>query len=527
MASRGRKVPWRRGGTAQSDTGNSGPIAPPSQSRFVEGSMNDRASAAPPLDFLGPNDVAAYERQFYDAEERLRPFSSAGQYQNYGYPQPSQWPHKPGPPSRKGNKIKFWDGVKEKLHLTRSQSWANIGAGIGKENRLLLAQTRTPHETNAPPVGYPTREEVMESYKSLAASGFFESHAIHGTRHPLRQTVSNDGRPSTEMGPRTRPLLPPIDFTKPTFAQHMAARQQHSSGFPAVPYSSTRRPHPSEPPSVLPQRPPLLARADEIISPSRGTKRAAAPDSDAPFSTETGARKLVKKLRRSASRISTDLSGPPPSMLNNINPFKPRPSTSSNAPTVTSIMSSLTAASSGTRASPPPPISQRTPTKLTKAKQHPRRGRVLGLGGINIARRRSRSRSRPRTPRREAGPSPLAMNPVTTTVPVLSIPLVDDAMLLDSPERSPARMSMERPITALAPPPSFHYPARKRGQAVEGITQPLSVVPDPNRGIPGVPRIPVEFCEGAVFGKPSSPKAGSRDSGLGDDEDMENVVRVW
>lgn len=119
------------------------------------------------------------------------------------------------------------------------------------------------------------------------------------------------------------------------------------------------------------------------------------------------------------------------------------------------------------------------------------------------------------------------MNPVTATAPVFSVPLVDDTMLLDSPERSPVRMSMERPTTALAPPPSFHYPARKRGQTPEGTTQPLSVVPDPNRGIPGVPRIPVEFCEGAVFGKPSPPKTGSRDSGLGDDEDMENVVRVW
>lgn len=39
---------------------------PPPQSRFLEGSMNDRASAAPPPDFMGPGaeSTAEYERQF-------------------------------------------------------------------------------------------------------------------------------------------------------------------------------------------------------------------------------------------------------------------------------------------------------------------------------------------------------------------------------------------------------------------------------------------------------------------------------
>ncbi|KAF2999591.1 hypothetical protein E8E14_006722 [Neopestalotiopsis sp. 37M] len=36
-------------------------------SRFQEGSMNDRCSAAPPVHFLGPEEAAEYEKQFYGA----------------------------------------------------------------------------------------------------------------------------------------------------------------------------------------------------------------------------------------------------------------------------------------------------------------------------------------------------------------------------------------------------------------------------------------------------------------------------
>ncbi|ETS77498.1 hypothetical protein PFICI_11372 [Pestalotiopsis fici W106-1] len=38
-------------------------------SRFQEGSMNDRCSAAPPVQFLGPEEAAEYEKQFYGQAE--------------------------------------------------------------------------------------------------------------------------------------------------------------------------------------------------------------------------------------------------------------------------------------------------------------------------------------------------------------------------------------------------------------------------------------------------------------------------
>ncbi|KAK5661525.1 hypothetical protein OQA88_11429 [Cercophora sp. LCS_1] len=488
MASRGRRMPWpeqqQQQQQQQKSTAPSRAAAVAAQSRFVEGSMNDRISAAPPPNFLGPNELAAYEQQFYDADRHrhLRPVSSAGHYRhNQSEQQQQQQQQQRGSQkpeqSRKG---RFWDGVWEKLHLTRSRSSVNF-----HENNK--AATTIPAEgptDNGTPMAYPTREEVMQSYKNLMASGFFESHVIHGTRHPLRTTVSNDGgRPSTAMGP------PPP--SKQSFANHISARQTEPLGFSAVPYSST---NPAElPSSVAPPRRPTTSDNPFANSPQRGIKRSADREPET-TTTETGARKLVKKLRRTASRLSTEVPNPPAAPTTNlftINPFKPRPSTSSNSSFV----------------APPP-------AKLTKPRG---RGTLSGprMRVRSRSRSRSRPRSRPRTPaRRDITPSPLNMNPVGAAAPVFSPPPVDDAMLVDSPPPSPVRQSMERPTTALAPP-SFHYPLRRRP-----VGEPLKVVPNLNRGIPGVPPIPAEFG-----GKQDAKMGGSRDSGLG--EEVENVAPIW
>jgi hypothetical protein len=496
--------------------------------------MNDRASAAPPPSFLGTGDAAAYEQQFYDAGrlKPLRPVSSAGHYYHHNTnnnrtaPARSQASQKQET-SRKGG---FWDGVKERFHLTRSRSSGNIPR-MGEKEIGRAATARNPsgsEKPSAPPAAYPTREEVMESYKSLVASGFFDAHAIQGTRHPLRTTMSHsDARPSTSITTITATMGPP----PMSFAGHKQAlsRKQPPASFSAVPYSSTKSSSPADlPSSVCPPPPPPhrpTTAVDETASPQRGIKRGPAPcDGDSEStkdSGETGARKLVKKLRRSASRVSTDLTGPTPALMN---PFKGRPSTSSNAPTVASVMSAVSTDTEGPAPAPP-----RTPTKLTKSKYPPRSTRGRGLaagisfGNLNIARRRPRSPAATAplpvaAPRRDITPNPLSMNPITANAPVFAVPLVDDAMLVDSPERrsrSPERMSMERPTTALAPA-SFHYPQRKRGE-------PLSVVPDANRGIPGVPRIPAALV--SPFGGPDREDTKMRDSGVG--EDVENVVQVW
>ncbi|KAK0639297.1 hypothetical protein B0T16DRAFT_395049 [Cercophora newfieldiana] len=530
MATRVREVPGPGGGK---DT-SSRAVPVVAQSRFVEGSMNDRASAAPPPSFLGPGDATAYEQQFYEADRPrpLRPMSSAGHYYHNNQAALVQAQQKQET-SRKGG---FWGGVKERFGLTRSRSSGSIPRMNDKDSRRA-ATAPTPDGSGkatataaAPPMGYPTREEVMSSYKNLVASGFFDAHAIQGTRYPLRTTMShNDARPTTTatttIGPP--PLGPPKSFA----AHKQASSRKHPPvSFSAVPYSSTKPPTQADLPSSICPPPPPPRRPTTGVhetSPQRGTKRGPAPDGDSESTkgtAETGARKLVKKLRRSASRVSTELTGPAPTLTN---PFKGRPSTSSNAPTITSVMSAV---STETDDAPPPP---RTPTKLTKSKYPPLstrgRGVGIGFGTLNIARRRPRSPAVTApppfaAPRRDLTPNPLSMNPVMANAPVFTIPLVDDAMLVDSPERrsrSPERVSMERPTTALAPA-SFHYPQRKR------FGEPLSVVPDANRGIPGVPRIPAALASPFGRGGPDKEDVkmeGTRDSGLG--EDVENAVQVW
>ncbi|KAH8888231.1 hypothetical protein GQ53DRAFT_251222 [Thozetella sp. PMI_491] len=589
------------------DGGSGAPLSPqvsrngPSQSRFLEGSMNDRVSAAPPPSFLGPEQMAAYERQFYmqpPIHHSLDHGSSAGS----GLRRPVS---ATGPSLAHGKKSStsgffapLWDGVKEKLALYRSRSSSEIGTDTmpkederdRKRGPTLSAPVSTgpplpPGEASSQPSGpgfYPSREEVMESYKNLVASGFFNSHAIQGTRHPLPRAGTSHGE---TVPPPSRAAPPPPQHapTKP-FAQHMAGHQQRQQqqqtrrpsssvssksaalSFSSVPYSSTRPPTAAELPSSVPPPPREQERlvvpgtrpststgstADGSNAP-RGTKRGA------PLDTETHARKLVKKLRKSASRLSADLS-----LSAAKDGGKPRPAVSApSSATAASFPpgafeSSAVDSSATVRLVQPTPIyavpGQRTPTKLKKrglfagrrhhsATHHPRspaRSPGLQPQGLSLphlmmpalpAQSQSQSQSQPSSGRTSL--SSLGGRPVPNLQPgALGRTSQDsrtgrvsqdsrtrihedlDVMDLDSPRCS---RSMSRSVSpdkqgGLAPP-SFHYPYRLRAVRPAGPYQhppnePLSVVPDANRGIPVVPKIPVYYT-----GKLS--EAGNRDSGI-------------
>ena len=223
------------GGGSNRNSGSS------TQSRFVEGSMKDRASAAPPPNFLGPNEVAAFEQQFYspvaapavEAQDtglgrarqsfqhypprsnrdfyQRRPLSSSGPSHrssqpqlHTAQPQQAQAQVQPQPQPqlqtrRSGFLAPFLDGVREKLSLSRSKSSGSIGRVFSKDKGTVpppAEMTPAPMENPGRPsisaipgdtTGYPTKEEVMESYKNLVASGFFQAHATQGTRHPPGQ----------------------------------------------------------------------------------------------------------------------------------------------------------------------------------------------------------------------------------------------------------------------------------------------------------------------------------------------------
>ncbi|KAK3683617.1 hypothetical protein B0T22DRAFT_538671 [Podospora appendiculata] len=510
------------------------------QSRFVEGSMNDRASAAPPLDFLGPHDTAAFERQFYGPVDRDRDRPRLPTRRSNPLP-PREPPHNvlrpmssagPSPQTRKGNFLApLWDGVREKLHMTRSRSSSNMRHGHGhgpgpdgKDSKIhaaagynaAAAAQANDHATS----DYPSREEVMESYRNLMASGFFDAHAIQGTRHPMH-------KPGNHAAPATVVSSPPASApaaTKP-FMQHLNAHHPNSAlGFSAIPYGSTRHPTAAELPSTVPPTSPHRSAINRtpsqtiiLSSPLRGTKRSG--PADEPSST----RKLVKKLRRSASRVSTELTTT--TTTTTAQSVRAQPSNSSMSPSFFSrssremarpSMSTTTVSSqyggSGNTSDTGSQMRRTTPTKLTKTQPPPPRRRVMGLG-------------------RRAVRHPQSSSPILAPRhPVVLSAMVDDtdddAMVLDSPPRPPITRRTAAAAAAIAAansapqsqpqPHSFHYPGRVRTRNMYHTAEPLRVVPDVNRGATVAPRIPVGFV-GKRVGRESvdGEMERKRDSGMG------------
>ncbi|KAF4776311.1 hypothetical protein HER10_EVM0005216 [Colletotrichum scovillei] len=235
-------------------------------SRFVEGSMNDRTSAAPPIDFLGPEDSTEIARRFHmdfyvDAPdagvfspERLR------QQQQYHQPlhqQSQPLLHQPtityGEVKRPASsasshvgKKGFWGGLREKLSFVRDKD-KGAKRPLSLDGKLLAQG-----------------DEIMASYQQLMKDGFFDAHAIRSTRQPPPPSFN----PSTT----TYSTKPPTD--KKSFAERV-------SGQWPLPATEEVQPLPD----------------------SRDGNRKRGMDNDEDMSA-------AKKLRKSASRMSVDLSIP-------------------------------------------------------------------------------------------------------------------------------------------------------------------------------------------------------------------------
>ncbi|KAI1460840.1 hypothetical protein F4805DRAFT_346347 [Annulohypoxylon moriforme] len=187
----------------------------PPTSRFVEGSMNDRVSATPPPQYLGPEELREYEKQFY-TERRLpqgetrkprrqRPFSESS------VPETNAQDH--FITHRKSTS--FFERVREVLRWNSSSrsSASSTKQESARKHTSLQEPPLSPQSPRSPrsprmdhlraakshsEIPYhnlpelpnfgsganrPTREEVMQSYSQLMAEGFFQSHAIQSTRH--------------------------------------------------------------------------------------------------------------------------------------------------------------------------------------------------------------------------------------------------------------------------------------------------------------------------------------------------------
>ncbi|KAF4512855.1 hypothetical protein G6O67_000190 [Ophiocordyceps sinensis] len=230
--------------------------------RFLEGSMNDRASAAPPVAFLGPAERAALE----------------GPAPDDARPRPERRPTRRGRRAAGRTRLGLvWEGVRGRLRMRREA--ADGDAGEKKPSSSSAPPPPPPPQLHRPADGVdrPSREEVLASYHQLVSAGFFADRAVHSTRRPARPATAH-------------------------------ARDQRRCSPPPPP------PHRRAP------QWPLAAPASPVCSPaslasSRGTKRpaAAADDDDdddareppAPHAADddTLARRLLpKRLRRSASR---------------------------------------------------------------------------------------------------------------------------------------------------------------------------------------------------------------------------------
>lgn len=520
--------------------------------------MNDRVSAAPPRDFLGPDDVASYERQFY--ARGFYPSRPGVQQQQQQQPAPRSnrtvdHQSSVAKKSSAGFFAPLWDGVREKLHLTRSRSSGSIE---GKDKMAGPEEQQKQHVSSSQPSSAvrPSRDEVMESYKNLVSAGFFDAHAIQSTRRPLRPR-SNIAPPKSQASDANQSFLEHM--------KHLPA--QTRSTCPPAPTSTATTATSQQ--AFAHRDPPSSRPSAEVhASPHRGTKRGAADIAGGAADTETSARKLVKKLRKSASRISADLSAAATSS-------RSRPSTSSAAlpsfvttagkelPPVPPSLPGNHRPGSGASArlaisGEPPRHSVSTmrafsssyktaktaasPNKLTKVVKKKelhgrtrRRPSTSGSGKKSPARGGSSGGLASADPRRPASPRSAVLARKLSETFILSTSTTD-LHQSGRPDTATAASASAWEAPAV---PSFHYPQRVRPRRVGSAAslaaqqqqqgqQPLGVIATPNAAapVPSVPRIPNQFAKGGFVSAGAAPSSGALPPNVGVCTDVENR-RAW
>ncbi|KAK5997869.1 hypothetical protein PT974_00234 [Cladobotryum mycophilum] len=235
-----------------------GPRPQASRSRFHEGSMNDRVSAVPPVQFLGPEEREALERpaevehhihlRLHRPQSQHSPPQPRSQSQSQPQPQPQH--QKQGSIGRKGGNLlgQVWEGVRGKLRLRR-----DAGSHSDEDTTTTTNNTNTKKkavETKRPEIERPTREETLANYQNLVASGFFTQHAIQSTRHARPgtsyQTPCRDRPPSSHSLPQHPSYPPPPPPQWPLCTSHLSPSpltpnaKRHSSPF-LTPASASSR----------------------------------------------------------------------------------------------------------------------------------------------------------------------------------------------------------------------------------------------------------------------------------------------
>ncbi|ROW04178.1 hypothetical protein VSDG_01031 [Cytospora chrysosperma] len=297
-------------------------MAPSPQSRFIEGSMNDRASNAPPPGYLGANaeDTAEYERQF--ALDWRAPGANSPRPGNRGSivsissatsptsPRSVTWPksHKTAGSSTSGFLAPLWGGVKEKLSLTRSGSSNTItsekhGSDDGSSSIFILPtfkhkrseSTNTAHmlrandssrhlDTKSLHLGSKTPKlKKAPSAATLPIGGVNAPNRFDPATRPTREEIQANYQDLVASGffgnraiQSTRFAAPGQNQNRsnppasPSFSHHFAEdgqEQQQNEVLPPPP-PPQRQPPPPPPPTRRAPKPPSLTISTDITSTS-------------------------------------------------------------------------------------------------------------------------------------------------------------------------------------------------------------------------------------------------------------------
>ncbi len=230
-----------------------GASRPPTASRFVEGSMNDRSSnAPPPLMFLGgsgsgsnfgnfgsSSSAGVIDNLYADARKRSHEGTILQRFSLQATrPPPTTSTAAPmattattattssttsTSSSRRPRSFlaPFWDGVARRLHR-RTRSTVEAGDRVdGQDDNRQQPQNPLHTENEIPMGGHgvlsgfaaagdrPSPEDVLANYHKLVEDGFFSKRAIPATRQGLTSSSGGGG------GAALPPVMPPLAAAAP------------------------------------------------------------------------------------------------------------------------------------------------------------------------------------------------------------------------------------------------------------------------------------------------------------------------
>lgn len=460
-----------------------------SASRFHEGSMNDRTSAAPPAQFLGPDEIAVLERPVPSSLPR---------------PVSDDWADKQVKRGRLLGQV--WDGVRGRLRFRKDGEDERGSRRRERSRKRDQSEQRGGERERDDRYGeekpveepqrdeMPSREEILANYHHLMASGFFSSHAIQSTRQPPPGSAQSSGYSSSRSSVQS-----PTPASSASILGALSGAPPPQNPAPRAPVSrapASWAPSPSSNPSspsksrrlqktYTPQHDPQAATYEELVacgffsppapaSVPPQTPRGAAPSPTVPTGRNSRDYLQLPQPARKSSRSRS------------LTPSAPRV----HSP----IQSPASASSRGTKRAAAEPASDDEDDEVPRDPPTPKKKlRKSASRDITIPKLRSVASRRTLLSRRSvSGPHGSIKEHNTLARRVLGrLPGGSGRSSFDLPDRrteAAARRSVDESRQPLQEVQHSRVLRSRRS-----VAEALHVVPNVNRGIPKVPNIPEKF----------------------------------